>query len=376
MIRDLAATLALVVWLPACVSSAPAQEPQPPPGEVWLSDRQIQEGHLSVEPVGTHAVGGPVVAGGRIAFDDLRVAHVYSPVTGRVKEVLAEPGHRVRAGAPLAYLESPDVGQAFSDEEKARADLRAAEHEIQRQKELYDAHAGSKRDLETAEDNFGKARAEDARAREKAALFHMNRAEAALQRYALRSPIAGEVIARNLNPGTEVLGQYSGGQSLELFTIGELDRVWVVADVFAIDLPGIAVGSEAHIKVFAYPDRDFVGKVEWISDALDPIGRTAKVRCTLANPDRLLKPEMFATVEVAARHQDHLAVPKSAVLRLGEQTVVFVEAGRVPDGRRRFEERPVEVDASVGGDWLPVQRGVSKGDKVVTSGGILLVGLI
>jgi cobalt-zinc-cadmium efflux system membrane fusion protein len=204
----------------------------------------------------------------------------------------------------------------------------------------------------------------------------MNRAEAALQRYALRSPIAGEVIARNLNPGTEVLGQYSGGQSLELFTIGELDRVWVVADVFAIDLPGIAVGSEAHIKVFAYPDRDFVGKVEWISDALDPIGRTAKVRCTLANPDRLLKPEMFATVEVAARHQDHLAVPKSAVLRLGEQTVVFVEAGRVPDGRRRFEERPVEVDASVGGDWLPVQRGVSKGDKVVTSGGILLVGLI
>jgi membrane fusion protein, heavy metal efflux system len=374
--RDRAGACLLALALAACQKKPPAEGAQAPPGEAWLTDRQVQEAKIAVEALGVHPVGGPVVAGGHIAFDDVRVAHLFSPVTGRVTQVVARPGERVRRGAPLALIQSPDVGAAFSDLAKAQADLAAAEHEARRQKELFAAHAGSQRDLENAEDSYRKAQAEHARAREKARLLGGSGGDAVTQAYTLRSPFEGEVIARNLSPGMELQGQYSGGQAVELFTIGELDVVWVVADVFEIDLPRIALGAEVTVRVFAYPDRAFTGKVDWISGALDPVARTAKVRCTLPNPRRELKPEMFATVEIAAQRRSALALPRSAVLRLGDQVVVFVEAGRSVDGRLRFERRPVTVDESQGGDWLPVLRGVTEKDRVVSSGGILLVGLL
>jgi membrane fusion protein, heavy metal efflux system len=150
----------------------------------------------------------------------------------------------------------------------------------------------------------------------------------------------------------------------------------VISDVFEIDVPRVALGADVQVKVFAYPDRVFAGKVDWISGALDPVARTAKVRSTLPNPDRALKPEMFATVEIAARSRTTLALPRSAVLRLGDQTVVFVEKGRAPDGRVRFERRPVTVDETPGGDYLPVVRGVDEKERVVTSGAILLAGML
>lgn len=375
MTSRLALAGALALALAGC-RKPPPPDAAVPPGEAWLTDAQVRDAKLVVDEVGLHPVGAPVVAGGRVAFDDLRVSHVFSPVSGRVTEVVAQPGERVRKGAPLALIQSPDVGQAFSDLAKAQADLTAADHEHRRQQELFEARAGSRRDLESAEDAFHKAQAEFTRAREKARLLRAGGASAVSQAYALRAPIDGEVIARSLNPGMEVPGLYSGGTPVELFTVGELDPVWVVCDVFEIDVPRVALGAEVQVKVFAYPDRVFAGKVDWISGALDPVARTVEVRSTLPNPERALKPEMFATVEIAARSRSALALPRAAVLRLGDQTVVFVEKGRAPDGRARFERRPVALDESVGGDWLPVLRGVAEKERVVTSGAILLAGLL
>lgn len=367
--------LLLVLALAACKGTPPAEPAQSPPGEAWVTDKQVTEGKIVVEAAGVHAVGAPVVAPARVAFSDLKVAHLFSPVAGRVLKVLSQPGDHVRRGAPLAVIQSPDVGQAFSDLAKAQADLQGAEREHQRQKELFEAHAGARRDLEAAESGFLKARAEFERARAKARLLPAAGPAGVSQDFELRSPIDGEVIFRNINPGMEVQGQYAGGQAVELFTVGELDQVWVVSDVFAIDLPRIAPGAEARVSLPSVPGKVFQAKVDWVSGALDPAARTAKVRLTLPNTARELKPEMLGTVEIAGRTRDALAVPRSAVLRLGDQLIVLVEAGRAPDGRIRFERRPVEVD-DTGGEWLPVLRGVTAGDRVVTSGGILLVGLL
>jgi len=366
---------ASLVAVAACEPRSSPPAPQPPPGEAWLSDKQVSEAKIVVEPVAIHPVSTPVVAPARVAFDDLRVAHVFSPVAGRVLRVLAGPGDRVRRGTPLAVLESPDVGQAFSDLAKAEADLRAAEQEHQRQKELYEARAGARRDLEAAESSYLKAKAEIDRARQKAKLLPSAAGGSASQEYELRSPIDGEVIFRSLNPGMEVQGQYTVGQAVELFTIGELDPVWVVADVFALDLPAVAVGADARVALPALPGRAFDGKVQWVSGALDPAARTAKVRIVLPNPRRELRPEMLGTATIAGRPRDELAVPRTALLRLGDQTVVFVDVGRAPDGRVRFERRPVEVDDAEG-DWVAVRNGIKPGDRVVTSGAILLVGLL
>jgi len=351
-----------------------AKEAPQKPGGPWLKARQIEEGGLSIGVVGEHQVDRRVVAAGRVSFDDLRVTHVFSPVTGRVVEVLAEPGAKLQAGSPLAVLSSPDLGQAYSDFLKAQADVAAMQKEYERQKELFDAHAGAKRDLEAAENNFRKAQAELDRSRGKARLLAPDAAENNIQAFTLRSPIAGEVITRSVNPGMEVQGQYSGGTAVELFTIGELDRVWVLADVYEVDLARIKKKAAVAVKVVSYPERTFRGNVDWISGALDPNSHTARVRCVIENSDGALRPEMYATVEIAIEGRRALAVPRTAILRLGDQTVVFLEKERAQDGSVRFERRVVTLGDDGSGEFVPVS-GVAAGDRIVTAGAILLAGL-
>ncbi|HET8724043.1 MAG TPA: efflux RND transporter periplasmic adaptor subunit, partial [Anaeromyxobacteraceae bacterium] len=162
---------ALLLLLAACRPAPAPAPPQAPPGEAWLTPKQVTDSRIQVEAAATGPVGAPVVAPARVAFDDQRVAHVFSPVAGRVTRVLAQPGDRVRRGAPLAAVASPDVGQAFSDLAKAQADLQQAEREERRQRELFEARAAARRDLETAEAAAARARAEFARAGEKARLL-------------------------------------------------------------------------------------------------------------------------------------------------------------------------------------------------------------
>jgi cobalt-zinc-cadmium efflux system membrane fusion protein len=372
----LSAALAL---LPLACQSAPAATPhvaQPPQDEVWLTEQQVRDAKVKIEPIAKHPVGNEIVTSGKIAFDDLRVSHIYSPVTGRLRRILADPGQRVKKGAPLATIESPDVGNAFADVGKAQAELIAAQHEERRQQELFEAHAGSQRDYETAEDNYRKAKAEMERAQQKARLFRNAEADKVTQEFTLRAPIEGEVISRSANPGAEVQGQYSGGTAVELFTVGELDSVWVFADVFEMDLARVKRGAPVSVRVVAYPDKVFAGKVDWISDALDPTTRTAHIRCSIPNPGRELKPEMYATVAIAVDAPAVAALPRSALLRIADQTVVFVENGNAPDGRLKFVRRIVAVNEDDGSDYVPIVRGVGPGEQVVTSGGILLSGML
>ena len=372
---ELLAGLALLGGVACTRDAASDAGPQPPAGEAWLSQGQLRESGIVVGDVAEREVDSVVLTSGRVTFDDTRVTHVFSPVTGRVTRLVAQPGDRLAAGSPLAALDSPDLGQAVSDFAKAQADLVMAQKEQDRQQELFAAHAGAQRDLEAAEDSFRKAEAELARARAKLKLLAPESGTSAAAEFVLRAPIGGEVIARNVNPGTEVQGQYNGGTSLELFTIGELDRVWVLADIYEVDLPRIRKGAPVHVRVVAYPDRSFEGAVDWVSGALDPASRTAKVRCRIDNPERTLRPEMYATVSVGVAGRETLAIPETAVLRLGDLTYAFVEKGVSPNGRARFERRRVTVEEG-SGTYLPVTDGLVAGEKVVTTGAVLLAGMV
>jgi cobalt-zinc-cadmium efflux system membrane fusion protein len=373
------AALLVAAALPTlhCQRSASAQPggPTPPPNEVWVTSKQIREAGIATADVALHPVGNVLATTGRIAFSDSRVAHVFSPVTGRVTRLAAALGDSVGRGAPLAVIESPDLGTAVSDLEKADADLVAAQRELERQKELYDAHAAAQRDFEAAESAFRKARAEKARAAQKSSLLASGRSGGGEGGYILRAPIAGDVVARTATLGMEVQGQYSGGAAAELFTVGALDPVWVLADVFEVDLPRVKIGAPAAVSVVAYPDRLFRGRVDWISGAFDPATRTVKVRCIIDNGDRLLRPEMYATVALTTGARPSLAVPRTAVVRAGEQTIAFVDKGASPDGGERYERRIVAVDDAEGGDYLPVLRGLAPGERVVSSGAVLLSGI-
>lgn len=359
----------LLTLLLACGRHEEPAAPRPPAGEVWLTEQQMAAQQMRVETAEERPIATRLDAATRIAFDDLRVAHVFSPSSGRVAAIFAQPGQRVRKGTPLLALESPDIGAATGDLGKAEADLRAAERELSRQRELLQAHASSQRELEQAESAFERARAEVARARSRARMFG-----ATGQRLVIRAPIDGEVIARATNPGAEVQGQYTGA-SPELFTIGSIDRVFALADVFEVDLSRVKVGADVEVRTVAWPDRIFRGRIEWISAALDPASRTARVRATLGNEGHELLPEMYATMSIATPARKALAIPRGAVLHAGEERIVFVQAGRRENGLLRFQRRRVVLD-DVQGDLVPVKEGLQAGERVVVQGALLLSGML
>ena len=351
---------------------------QIPEGEVWLNPAQIKDAQIVTAPVALEDVDDTILTSGRIVFDDHRVTHVFSPVSGRVKQLPVDLGQHVKPGDALAIIESPEIGIASSDLGKAKADLMAAQHEQRRQRELLAQHAVSQRESEQAEDNYRKAVAEMERARQKTHLFQTAGSDlnTVTQTYTLRSEIAGEVILRSINPGHEVQGQYGGGSPLELFTIGDLDRVWMLADVYEMDLPRVKIGSPVVVKAVAFPKRTFAGAVDWVSGALDPSTRTARVRCSLDNADHALRPEMYVTAYITVEQQKALAIPHSALLRLGDQTVVFVTRGQAADGRVRFVRVPVQGDVGEGSKWVVIQHGLERGMNVVVSGAVLLSGML
>ncbi len=368
-------SLTLLLAASACQRETAAQPiaVARPANEVWVTQKQIRETGIATTDVADRSIGNSLVTTGRITFSDTRVAHVFSPVTGRLTNCLVALGQSVHRGTPLATIESPDLGTAVSDLEKAEADLVAAQRELERQKELYEAHAAAQRDYEAAESSFKKASAERDRAAQKSNLLLAGK-HTTTQEYTVRSPIDGEVVARTLSLGMEVQGQYSGGNTPELFSIGNLDPVWVLADVFELDLPRLRIGAPVQINVVSYPGHRFEGRVDWISGVLDPATRTVKVRCTIANADHLLHPEMYATVEIVTDAHEKLAVPRTSVVRLGDLMVTYVDKGPSGDGSERFERRIVSVDDTEAGDYVPVTRGLRPGERVVTSGAIILAG--
>jgi cobalt-zinc-cadmium efflux system membrane fusion protein len=339
----------------------------PPAGEVWLTPDQARTTSIEVSTAAERDFDDEIVTSGRVAFDDMRVGHVFSPVTGRVQRITAQLGERVKRGAALAIIESPEIGSAMSDLGKARADFIAAEHDYERQKALNEGHAASEAALEQAEDSWRRARAELERARRRAALLHAGDAHTVSQTYSLVSPIDGAVVARNINPGFEVQGQYGGGAATELFTIGEIDEVWVLGDVYEGDLAKVRVGSPVTVTAVALPARVLSGTIDWVSSILDADTRTAKVRCRLSNPDKTLRPEMFATLRISVDRRRALAVPRSAVLQLGGYGVVFLQTDE-GNTRQRFLRVPVDVELDAPGDWIEVRHGIQAGQRVVARG--------
>ena len=367
-------SLALGIAQVACHRSAAAPETstaQPPPNEVWLTPAQVKEAQIQIATVADEPVDDTILTSGTVSLEDLRTGHVFSPVTGRVVSITAQLGQRVKKGDPLALIESPDIGATMADVHKAQADMIAAEHDLKRKKDLFEQKAGSAADLEAAEDTYRKAKAELERAQEKQTLLRVGNADAVSQTFSLVSPVDGEVLMRNINPGIEVTGQYSGGATQELFTIGELDRVWVIGDLYEMDFARVHVGAPAAVTVVAYPGKVFKGTVDWVSGSLDPNTRTARVRCTFENADKMLRPMMYATVQISVDQKKAIAIPRGSLLRLGDYKVVFTEIGE-GDGLVKFRRVPVDVDEGESSPWLEVKHGLAAGDKVVTAGAILL----
>jgi len=331
---------------------------------------------LSRVEIGTVEMGSgdhDLTLAGKVAYGEDRYSRISSPLQGRVVEVRAHLGDRVKAGDIVLVVDSPDIAQAYSEYVKEDSDLQYAVRAHELAKDLYENKAMPLKDLKQAENELVKARAEFRRAKERLLSLRIPREELdkpldkqkITSRFEMKSPLTGIVVERAVTPGQSV-----GGDSNQvLFTVADLDMLQVVADVYERDLALVKEGQYAKVVVEAYPGVAFPATVAAIGDVVDPTTRTIKLRAWVNNPDHKLKPEMFARLQLrVGENTPLLTIPREAVLESdGKQFVYVVE------GDNQYVKREVTV-APISPEQVRVVEGLTSGQRIVVKGAVLIKG--
>ena len=310
---------------------------------------------------------------GAVKANDNMLAEIVTLVRGRVVEVYKTLGEDVQAGELLALLFSRELGLAQSSYLKAIAGLRVADQAFKRAKFLVDEKVIGKGEFQRREGQMISARAEANEAKDQLILLGMTDQDIArLERdQTIRShvpiiaPFSGRIIGRDVTKGEVV------ETSRHLFTVADLAKVWVVANVPEQDLSfihnAVRQSTTAEVLLTAYPNEPLTGAVTYVGDVLRPDTRTLALRVEVPNPDGRLKPEMFATVRIwSLAVPDALTIPSAAVQRDRGKTVVFVQLNE-----GEFSRRIVELGES-SGQQVKIIDGLQEGERVVVAGSFVV----
>jgi multidrug efflux pump subunit AcrA (membrane-fusion protein) len=334
--------------VPVCEGAGGAREP----GTVVIDPAVIQNIGVRTARVETRDLARSIRAVGRVAYDERRVTHVHTKVQGWVEKLLVDfVGQEVVQGEPMLEIYSPE--------------LVATQEELLLAARYRDATADSPfADVQGGGDALFSATQKrlalwDVPERDIERLLRTGEVKRTLTLYA---PASGVVTRLGVRSGMEVR------PNSNLYTIADLSKVWVLADVYEYELPWLELAQQAVVELPYLPSEPFEGEVSYIAPFLDPKTRTVEVRVELDNSERRLKPEMFGTVVISgAPLSGALAVPSNAVLHSGERTIAVVSLGE-----GRFENREIALGLDTGDGWLEVRSGLVAGEVVVVSSQFLI----
>ncbi len=384
-LRAMASGMLLCLALSACTTArnetataqpaapAAAATPKPDDNRVTLSAEAIRRGQIETADVTTQAFTQSIEAPGRLAFNEDAAARVGTIVSGRVTKVFATVGDAVSKGQALVYLHSHELVDAraaaakaaviVADKERA---LTFAKSEAERAERLFAAKAIAQREVAQAQANIKAVEAELAHAKaekERADEFleHLSVPHDSHDDVVISSPISGTVIKRDVSVGTVVT------EASDLIHIADTSTLWAIAAVPEPLAAQLRAGQSVALKLAAFPNARFSGKVVYLGNELDPATRTVQVRCLIQNPNRRLRPEMTATILLnAGGAQSVVAVPRDALQELDGAQVVFLARG---DGA--FEKLVVETGREQNGQ-IEIINGLSSGQRVVTRGAFFI----
>jgi cobalt-zinc-cadmium efflux system membrane fusion protein len=388
----LATAIAGAVFFPLDTrgNSLPPPHLDSPPAAGSFRPTKSEWASFGTAPVQSISFRTELVTEGRIALDDNATTPVFSPYSGRVTQLIAQPGDRVAKGAPLMTVASPERVQGQSDLisasvalDTARAQVKLAKAAEKRQHQAYLAEAGalkdwlqSQMDLLTAQNNLRTAEASLRAVRDRLSILGMPEAEidAVARGNAYRpnsqarifSPIAGTVVQRQVGLGQYING-VAAGASNPVYVIADLSRVWLIGEVRESDAPLLRIGQPVEVRVLAYPGRVFKAGVAWIAPTVDPDTHRVAVRAEVRNPNGALKPNMFATFTVVAdQGPASPAVPESAVVYEGDQAHVWIANA---DGS--VSARTIRTGRTQNG-LVEVSEGLKVNDRIITSGALFI----
>jgi RND family efflux transporter MFP subunit len=287
---------------------------------------------------------------GQVAMDETRFTKVQTRIDGWIEKVYVDfTGKFVEKGQPLLTMYSPEM---LASQREYLLALRSKE--IMKGSPLSDSQQQSDSLLAAARKRLELYSLSEAQIEE------ITRTQQPLTNITVYSPISGYVMMRNAFPKQRITPE------TELYTVVDLSKVWIMADVFENEASMIQVGMAARIKPSYGTGQAFNGRVSYIQPSVDPMTRTLKVRIEAANPNMTLKPEMFVNVEFNVSMPARMTVPAEAVLDTGLKKTVFVDRGN-----GYLEPREVEIGDRIG-DRLEVVKGLTPGERIVTSGNFLI----
>jgi len=349
-------------------ASSDATDGAPPPAKVvpFADAALFSVEHPEQFPLAAateHATTSELVVTGTVTPDISRNVPVVSLASGRVNAIHTRLGETVQKGQLLMTIRSDDVSGGYSNYRMAVADEVLARTQYERAKDLYEHGAIALNDLQVAQDTEDKAKIAVETLAEHIRLLGNDPEKPAFM-VDIFAPTSGVITDQQVTTGSLVQAYNTPYP----FTISDLSSTWVVCDVYENDLATVRIGDAAEIRLNAYPDRTFKGKVSNIGSILDPNIRTAKVRMEVQNPG-IMRLGMFVRATFRGQTREmHTIVPATAILHMHDRDFVYVPA---PD--KKF--RRVEV---VGGDFLSgnvnlqeIKSGLQPGQQVVTNALVL-----
>jgi cobalt-zinc-cadmium efflux system membrane fusion protein len=363
----------------AAAGKPKAQDNTKDGGVITVNQKEQDIGHVVVEAVRFSAVSGNLVVPGSLTVNEDRTWHVGAIAGGRVEDITARVGDMVRAGQILGRIHSHDVHEAQAGFQQASIELERADsaanfarQRYDRAQRLFDLRAGSRQDVETAEGELRNAQASIAKAhseleKERAHLeiLSVPASEAAQNSQAddvpILAPAQGVILARKVSVGSVL------NTGDELFTVTDTDSLWMIASANEADLAELRAGQAVRVRVRAYPDREFAGRILKLGEQLDPATRTLQVRILVPNAQGLLKPEMYAAAVIQrSGRRSGIFLPEGSIQDIEGVSAVFVR--RAGD---RFEARTVKTGQSLDGE-AEILEGLNPGEVVVVKGGFAL----
>jgi len=333
-------------------------------GIVRLTEAERANAGIQVQQVKRHQSRCALRAMGEVLAPQPRTAIVSHAFPGRVAEIHAGVGDWVEKDKPVVTLESPEVGDAKSEFYKAIANAELAKMNLDREKRLLDGGIGVKKNFlaAEAEHKVAQANLEAAEKRLHVLGFTEEEVEKIVGTHqinptiTLYAPIAGKVVESKAILGAMV------DESVPILTVIDVRSLWVDAELYEKDIARMKIGQNVEIRVPAYPDAVFGGKISYIGDMVDEETRTITVRAEVANADQRLKPGMFADVKIMLDESHQMLIaPPAAILEEGKQEFVFVEQGD------HFARREIQT-RTIDGRCRQVVSGLEPGEKVVIQG--------
>jgi cobalt-zinc-cadmium efflux system membrane fusion protein len=327
---------------------------------IFVPETSALRGRLTVAAVTAEPVSGRLLLPAAVESDPARTAALLSPLAGRVQELKVHQGDRVTAGQVLLTIDSADLAQAFDDDAKAADSFALTKKTLARQEGQNRIGALSEHDLDQARSDHAQATAEYVRTQARLRAIG-SAADRKSRLLILRAPFAGSVTTLNVATGNML-----NDPTQPVLTLVHLGTVWVTAQVAEKDVPAVALGQQAEVRLAAAPDTVLKGTVASVSDVLEADTHRNKVRIEFANEGYRLKPNMYASVTLLGAARTQVVVPTSALLMNNDRTTVFVATAPWT-----FERRTVEPDLQEG-STVPILSGLKAGEQVIIRGGILL----